>query len=94
MSNAVGSLPEYPKKKAHKKQVKKRIIYIFITVVHENMAKGKNVGTDYFTELKITCDDTHAVRRTVPLSSSTGMPTVSINLLSSNLINNCSISSK
>lgn len=38
-----------------------------------------------------TCDETHAVRRPEPLSSSTGIPTVSINLLSSNFNNNCII---
>lgn len=36
-----------------------------------------------------TCDDTQAVSRKEPLSSSTGIPTVSINLLSSNFMSIC-----
>lgn len=40
---------------------------------------------------KITCDETHAVRRTEPLSSVTGMPTVSTSRLSSNFISNWSL---
>lgn len=39
--------------------------------------------------LTFTWDETQAVRRIEPLSSSTGIPTVSINLLSSNCMSIC-----
>lgn len=60
---------------------------------HQLKTQYTNPKTNlYNKQVRFTCEETQAVRRVIPFSSScTGIPTVSINRLSSSFSSNCKI---